>query len=110
MVFTSKKCSKIDTLNVCIDGYDIDKVKHTKFLGVFIDENLNWKKHISYITNKVSKGLGIILKARSMLSLNALKTLYFSFIYPYFTYCNHVWGSASDTHLHPLVVLQKKVY
>ena len=49
------------------------------------------------------------MKARKLLRLNALKTLYFSFIYPYFTYCKHVWGSsACDTHLHPLVILQKR--
>ena len=37
-----------------------------------------------------------------------MKTLYFSFIYPYFTYCNHVWGNAYDTHLYPLIILQKR--
>jgi len=79
-----------------------------EFLGVFIDDKLNWKKHISYISSKVSRGLGIVLKARKLLSLSALKTLYFSFIYPYFTYCNHVWGSACDSSLHPLIMLQKR--
>jgi len=30
--------------NVFIDGQQIDRVQCTKFLGVFIDEKLNWKK------------------------------------------------------------------
>ena len=107
MVFTSKKCTP-NSLDITIDGCNIDRVKHTKFLGVFIDEKLNWKKHVSYISSKISKGIGIIIKARNLLSLNALKTLYFSFIYPYFTYCNQVWGSACDTRLRPLVMLQKR--
>ena len=39
---------------------------------------------------------------------NALKTLYYSLIYPYFNYCNLIWGSAASTHLESLVLLQKK--
>ena len=69
---------------------------------------MNLKKHIAYISGKVSRGIGVILKARKLLPLSTLKTLYFSFIYPFFTYCNQVWGSACDTHLYRLVLLQKR--
>ena len=108
MVFTSTKKNIADPLDIVIDGCCIDKVNFTKFLGVYIDDKLNWKKHISYISGKVSRGIGIIVKARKLLPLTTLKTLYYSFIYPYFTYCNHVWGTACDTHLKPLVKLQKR--
>ena len=36
-----------------------------KYLGVIIDHKLKWCEHISYVKNKVSKGLGIIFKART---------------------------------------------
>ena len=45
---------------------------------------------------------------KKLLNLNAMKTLYFSFIYPYFTYSNHVRGTAYDTHLYPLIKVQKR--
>ena len=35
--------------------------------------------------------------------------LYYSLAYPYFTYCNVVWGNAFPTHLKPLLILQKKL-
>ena len=38
----------------------------------------------------------------------ALKTLYHSLIYPYFNYCNTIWGCAVNTHIEPLILLQKK--
>ena len=34
--------------------------------------------------------------------------MYYSFIYPYLTYCIEVWGSATQSRLNPLFILQKK--
>ena len=33
----------------------IEQVKYTKFLGVIIDDNLDWSNHISYINSKIAK-------------------------------------------------------
>ena len=43
-------------------------MKSSKFLGVYIDNSLNWKKHISYIAGKISHGIGILLKSRNTLT------------------------------------------
>ena len=105
MLFTSNRKAKPD-IAISIEGYPIDEVSYTKFLGVYIDNRLNWKKHISVISGKVSKAIGIVARARKFLNTGALKTLYNSFIYPYYTYCNHVWGNACMSTLNPLVLLQ----
>ena len=34
--------------------------------------------------------------------------LYYSFAYPYFVYCNHVWGNNYPTNLEKLVLVQNK--
>lgn len=34
---------------------------------------------------------------------SALKTLYHYLTYPYYTYCNIIWGCATSTHLEPLI-------
>ena len=46
-------------------------------------------------------------KARHYVKKDTLVTLYYSFIYPYYIYCNHVWGCASVTNINRLFVLQK---
>ena len=48
--------------NFClsINGIAIDRVEFTKFLGVYIDENLNWKNHASEKSSKISKSIGIM--------------------------------------------------
>ena len=53
----------------------IDKESVTKFLGIFIDENLTWKYHIEYVCNKVSKSIGITYKSRNIRSERLMKQL-----------------------------------
>ena len=107
MVFTSKK--HIPKVTVFIDGHCIDEEISTKFLGIHIDNKLNWKKHIKQVESKVSRGIGIIYRARHVLNSSTMKMLYYSFVYPYFSYCNHVWGSAKPKVLEKLQKLQKRV-
>ena len=108
MVFSSgRKSYHIDN-PLFIDNEEVKGVSHTKFLGVIIDKFLSWDFHLDYIKNKIAKGLGIICKARKYLNMNCLRTLYYSFIYPYMNYCIEVWGSAGSTRIERLVKLQKK--
>ena len=109
MIF-SRKLSKTDrpTISLKIDGQSISETDQAKFLGVIIDNNLSWKEHIRHICRKVSKGIAIIIKLRPLLSQDAIKSMYYSFVYPYFTYCNHIWGCSSKTSLNRLFILQKK--
>ena len=86
-------------LQIAIDGHNIDETDHTKLLGVIIDCKLNWKKHISYITGKIAKVIGVIAKARKLLDKETLVTLYYTFVYPYLCYCNHVWGNTFVSYL-----------
>ena len=51
----------------------IPRVSETMFLGVFVDDNLSWKSHISLLASELSKFIGIIHKPRSF-SLNPFHT------------------------------------
>ena len=57
----------------------------------------------------VSKGIGIMFKARHYLKRYALVNLYQSFIYPYLIYYIEAWGNATNCHLMQLYLIQKKV-
>ena len=39
---------------------------------------------------------------------STLMSLYYSLIYPYFTYCHEVWGLAPASHRKKLITLQKR--
>ena len=107
MLFKNRGATEKD---IClkIENEPITQVKKTKFLGVIIDCNLTWKEHISYISGKIAKGVGILTKARKFLNKTTLMNLYYTFVYPYLIYCNHVWGSTYTTHFNKIISLQKK--
>ena len=107
ILFSPKNAPKLNT-DLLINHTKITEVNQTKFLGVIIDNNLNWSAHIRYIQNKIAKGIGIITKARKVFDYETLLSLYNSLIYPYITYCIHAWGNAFPTHIKPIVLLQKK--
>ena len=82
MLFGNKKgYSKV---KLCLQGKQITQVSTIKFLGVMIDEKLNWKAHVSYISGKISRAIGVKIKARN-LGKEALLSLYYTLIYPYLT-------------------------
>ena len=105
--FSAKNKVKPD-ISLKIDGEIIAEVTSSNFLGVIIDDKLNWKDHVSFVCRKVARGLGVIIKARKVLRNESLKNLYYSFIYPYLIYCNQVWGSACKSNIEPLFILQKR--
>ena len=51
----------------------------------------------------------MIIKARRYLNKESLLTLFYSFIYPYFTYCNQIWGSTYISSQKRLITSQKKI-
>ena len=63
MVFHRAKHKNYE-VNIEINETVIEQVKYTKFLGVIFDDNLDWSNHISYINSKISKGVGIICRAK----------------------------------------------
>ena len=80
------------------------------YLGVLIDEQLNFKSHIDYVCGKVAKSVGVLYRLKNYVPLQTLKSLYYAFIgFPYLNYCNIIWGGTYSSHLQPLIVLQKKV-
>ena len=79
-----------------------------KFLGVYLDNKLSFKNHIQHITSKISRHTGILYKIRDLLPVKSRLDYYYSFIYPYLTYCVIVWGSSSASNLKPLIIQQKR--
>ena len=90
-----------------INDRKIKRITSIKYLGVLIHKHLTWKEYITVIENKVSKTLGLLHRATSVLDSTVLKNLYFSFIHSYLNFGNIVWASTSRTKLKKVASKQK---
>ena len=108
MLFRKRRMRYILDSDLVVDNVKIDMVDKTKFLGVMIDPYLSFNAHILYIKGKIARGVGILNKCKKYLNESTLLTLYYSFVYPYFNYCNCIWGNTYQSYLEPLVKLQKR--
>ena len=87
---------------------ELEVVQKTKYLGVQIDNSLDWKEHIKVTSSKVSEAVGLLRHAKSFLPEETLKTLYTGIIEPHFRYCCLVWGCSGVTESSKLQKLQNR--
>ena len=62
------------------------KKRVTKYLGILIDDKLLWKDHIHHINLKIRKGIGMLGTLKNIVTKSTLRTVYYSFIFPYLDY------------------------
>jgi Reverse transcriptase (RNA-dependent DNA polymerase) len=79
-----------------------------RFLGIYFDENLNFKFHINKITSKLSKALFIMRSSKNLLTPRALKSVYYSLFHSHLIYCIHIWSSTTFSNLKHISLMQKK--
>ena len=91
------------------NGKKMEQCSTYKYLGLHIDEKMNWKNHVKYLCEKLSKMCGIFAKLRHCCNKALLRTIYFALVESHLQYCNIIWGNASEKTLAPLVKLQDKI-
>ena len=98
--------SRTEQLNLHIHDNDPDGVQSIKYLGVHIDNTLDWKKHTQEISKKISRSLGLTKYAKRFLPLDSLKNLYTGLVDPHLCYCCAVWGVCGLGEIQRLQKLQ----
>ena len=68
-----------------------DETDQTKLLEVLLDNMLKFDAHISNMCRKVSAQINALNRLKNILSVKTKKSLYRSFVLPYFYYCSQVW-------------------
>ena len=108
VIFHSNQRRLHHNVTLKLDRKAICQKDYIKYLGVFVDCHLSWKHHISIISKKVSRSIGIMYRIRKYVDLRVLKNIYYSLIYSHIVYAIQVWGSANVTELDKILILQKK--
>ena len=72
MMFGTKKCEQ--SIPILLNGNVLDGVKCVKFLGIMLDERLQWSEHVNHVSLIISKALGIMYRIKNILPTNILRT------------------------------------
>lgn len=79
-----------------------------KYLGVILDDNLNWKFHLEQLCGKVSRSVGILRRLSYSVPPSMLRNVYYAIVHSHLSYCCLAWGSTLKSYLVDLQVLQNR--
>ena len=90
------KSKKIEKINLLIDGIEIEQVPTFNFLGLSIDQHLDWNSHLSKISAKIARASGIINRFKNFLQDYIALSIYNTLVLPHINYNITLWGHHSD--------------
>ena len=64
-----------DPIKLYVNNTLLEEKNHVKYLGIMMDNNLNWKSHAAYIAKKIKRSIEILSKLRYYVTLDTLITL-----------------------------------
>ena len=89
------------------DGF-ICQTSSIKFLGLLLDQNLNFNDHIMTMHSKLSRTVGLFYKLNYYIPIDTLHLLYHTLFQPYLIYAIEAWCSAPKYLTDKIFILQKK--
>ena len=97
VIFSPKRKQITKHLNFRISGQKIEISTRVKYLGIQIDQHLNWNEHIKNIIPKLSRAIGVLSKICHYVPKFLLKTIYYSIFNSHLIYACQVWGQIVKT-------------
>jgi hypothetical protein len=107
--FKSKNSPITDNFNfIQFANEKIYSTENYKYLGLWIDANLNFGFHITAIKKRVAPIVGALWRMRRHVTPDILNNIYFAYVHSHISYLISLWGMTGVTRLHAIEVLQNK--
>ena len=103
-----QKDESIHTLN--FDNKEIKTSPNVTLLGIEIDSNLTFKKHIHQLTKNAAGQLNFLSRQSRFLNHDAKRIVIESFILANFNYCPLVWHFCSSASMQKLERIQERSF
>ncbi|KAG8296474.1 hypothetical protein J6590_108720 [Homalodisca vitripennis] len=82
--------------------------EYSAFLGVIIDNQISWSRHIDALTAKLSSCIYVLKRIRQSGSLETAMIAYYALFQSHLQYGLAVWGASTATNTKRILVLQKR--
>ena len=79
---------------ISINSHTLKRESVVKYLGILIDQNLNWSAHTKQLSFQLSRYAGLLYRTRKFLGKETLSLIYYTLIYSRVQYGITIWGSA----------------
>jgi len=86
----------------------ISSVETVEYLGLTFHHNLKWESQVTKISKKLRVTFETLFTLRSLVDRSLLKTLYYALFESHIRYGLLVYGGATENHLKPLCIMQKR--
>jgi ribonuclease HI len=99
MLITRRKRKENKELAIYLNNVKLEQVDKIKYLGIIMDNKINFREHLLYTANKCTKLIHTLSKSAKLkwgLSSEALRTIYKGAIMPLMLYGAPVWIKAME--------------
>ena len=114
MIFSPPGVNKDpDSFAISLNNTKLERIgtgceeKCFKFVGIHLDDKLDWSYHLEHIRNKMSTGNFQLGQVKNFVPYHIRKTIYLSMVKSHLEYGIIIWGSALKKYLEPVSIMQK---
>ena len=96
----SRKTKKLLHPSLSLNDIVLKNSMSQKYLGLTLDVKLNFVEHIKYITQKISKNMGLVCRFQSILLTSSLLTIYKTFVRSHLSYADVIYDRVYNSFFH----------
>ena len=91
-----------------LKGQELAELSTSKYLGVDLSSNLDWKEHIDRTVKKASSVLGFLRRNLLIINRETKSSAYVTLVRPHLEYCASIWSPHTDQSKQKLEMVQRR--
>ena len=107
LLSVSRKTERIPT-SYSLHGQQLEQVTNAKYLGVTINEKLNWGPHITSTVSKANKSAAFAFRNIKGCSIQTQATCFKTLARPVLEYASPIWDPATVEHTTAIEMVQRR--
>ena len=92
-------------LKIC--GKKLEAYNYVKYLGIYLDQYLDWSPHVSHLRHKLVKTNAMLCKLHHYVNKATIKSVYYAIFHFHLSYVCTAWGKNLNPK-HCINLLQQK--
>ena len=65
---------------------------YVKYLGIYLDQYLDWSPHVNHLSHKLVKANAMLCKLRHYVNEATIKSIYYAIFHSHLSYVCTAWG------------------